>query len=101
MSTGLLGAARDLGLAEGLGEVLEGLGSGLAADLRAGLGSVLEADLEAGLALGCNCFFCGGLLCTLGFEDVLNFFLGLTLINTVKRVGANTFRQSLKPFSKT
>lgn len=86
MSAGLIGAGRDLGdcleegLGEGLGSGLEvdlraDLGSGLAEDLRAGLGSGLEADL----ALGGECFFCGCLLCTLGFKDVFTFFLGLTV----------------------
>lgn len=93
MSAGLIGAGRDLGdcleagLGEGLGSGLEGLGSGLEADLRAGLGSGLEVDLRAGLgsgleadlALGGECFFCGCLLCTLGFKDVFTFFLGLTV----------------------
>jgi len=77
MSAGWLGAGRYLGdCLEGLGSCLgEGLGSGLETDLRAGLGS----GLEAGLELGGECFFCGCLLCTLGFKDVFNFFLGLTV----------------------
>lgn len=109
MSAGWLGAGRDLGdcleagLGGGLGSCLgsclgaglgglgscfgEGLGSVLETDLRAGLGSDLEEDLraglgsglEAGLELGGECFFCGCLLCTLGFKDVFTFFLGLTV----------------------
>ncbi len=120
MSAGLLGAGRDLsnclgaglgsGLEAGLGSGLEadlgeglrsgleadlraGFGSGLETDLSAGFGSGLEAGLRAGLALGGECFFCGGLLCTLGFKDDFTFFLGLTVTfkQTVKsRVSAET-----------
>lgn len=94
MSAGLIGAGRDLGDC-----LEEDLGSGLETDLTAGLGSGLEADL----ALGGECFFCGCLLCTLGFKDVFTFFLGLTVTTEETKLEFMPVlkRQSFKRFSMT